>query len=404
MVSHPNSFVPFRGEKVKPWGMEFDQMKITLNRESFLKSLLAVSRAIPSRTTKDVLKNILLIVDAAGISLVATNGEIGMRIDIGPADVAIKGAGRLLLPGRFLDVLREGSGESVEVESSSKGFDVRMMGSTSSEFQLSAMDAGDFPEVLKPFEDPNSFVLSAAEFRTLYRRTSFAVDEASTRYALGGINIEFAAGAVKFCATDSRRLALAAGKVEAKGSPTAPTIAPVVPTKAMKLVDSQADVEKVEVAFQDDKLVRFKIGAVTIQASLIQGRFPDYRKVMPNHSDKIAKFTAAPFLAAVRQAMLIREKEGGSIKFGLRKGFLKFSSEVEKKDPNDMFGGAATVDLPIEYQGENFNAAFDPGFFSDFLKAIEPAAAVEFRLTTPEDPALLETDGFQYVVMPISKE
>lgn len=379
-------------------------MKITVDREAFLKSLFAVARAVPSRTTKDVLKNILMIVDAAGVSLIATNTEIGMRIDL--ADVQIKGAGRLLLPAnRICEVIREGDSAQVEIESSSKGFNVVMNGGIRSEFELLSEDPGDFPEIIKTFDDSDTFTMSAAEFRKLYRRTIFAVDEQSTRYALGGINVEFSGGAVRFVATDSRRLAVATGKYENRGAPTAPAVAPVVPTKAMKLVDSQADTVAIEVAFDSDKQIRFKIGAVTIQAALVQGRFPDWKKVMPGPARQTAKFVAAPFLGAVRQAMLVREKEGSAINFAFRKGFLKFLTGEEKPaSKTDLFEESASIDLPIEYAGESFSAKFDPQYFSDFLKAIDSASGVELKLVSHEDPALLEVENFSYIIMPCSRD
>lgn len=373
-------------------------MRITANRESFLKSVLAASQAVPRRTTNDVLKNVLMVVVGPGqpVTMIATNTEIGLRIDC--LDVDVKGDARVLLPGRLIDILREGSGETVMIESTKRGLDVRFVGgAVKGEFELVAGDGADFPKAEAAFNASDYVTISAANLKKAIRRTIFAVDENSTKYALAGVQIEFGEdGQAIFAATDSKRLSVVNVPFTVNGSPVFPQERHVVPVKALKLVDSMAEGGDVQIAWADNS-ISFKIGQVTVNSQLLGGRFPDWRRVMPQRSNVTIDLIVAAFLGAMRQAMVVREKDGTAINFAVRKGEIKFSSEVA-----DM--GESIVALPIQYEGESFKAAFDPSFFSDFLKAFgDSSAAIALNFTSHDEPAMITATDCRYVVLPLSR-
>ena len=108
-----------------------------------------------------------------------------------------------------------------------------------SEFRLSAEDPADFPPVAT-FEDTDYFVVPAASLRTMIRRTIFATDSESTRYALGGIQMELGAEKLTLAATDSRRLAVVTAASSIVGRPEIPAVSPVIPSKAMSLIEKES--------------------------------------------------------------------------------------------------------------------------------------------------------------------
>ena len=267
-----------------------------------------------------------------------------------------------------------------------------------SEFRLSAEDPADFPPIAQ-FEDENYFTLPAATLRQLIRRTVFATDVESTRYALGGVLTELTAEKATLAATDSRRLAVASAPVQMEGSPTIPETSPVVPSKAMTLIERVLGDggEPVKIAIHPNDIV-VQCGSVTISSQLVQGRFPDYHKVIPATSVSQIDMVVGPFHTAVRQSQILTNEESRGVDFTFTSGTLRLSSEAA-----DV--GQSKIELPIAYEGEDLTITFDPRFIADFLKTLDPGSQVQFRLIDHESAAVLATDdNYTYVIMPLSRD
>lgn len=369
-------------------------MQLTCQRASLTTAFQTVSGVVPSRTTKDILKNVKLQVSGAKVTLIGTDSEIGMRCDV--PDVVADTSGEALLPtARVLSVLRELTDEVVKLEITSDAIWIRC---GYSEFRLSAEDPADFPPVAS-FGDEEFFVLQASTVRQLIKRTIFATDTESTRYALGGIQIELTAERATFAATDSRRLAVVSGACKAVGNATAPAVPPVVPSKAMSLVErslTEAEAE-VQIAIHPNDIA-IRCGDTTITSQLVQGRFPDWRKVVPNNFSARIDMVVAPFYGAIRQAMIVTSEESRGVDFTFTKGALKLSSQAA-----DI--GQSKVEMPISYDGEEVKITFDPRYVADFLKSLDTGASFHFQLISHEDPAVLATDDqYTYVIMPLSRD
>ena len=141
-------------------------MQLTCQRASLTNAVQTVAAVAPTRTTKDILKNIKLIVSGGKATLIGTDSEIGMRCEV--PDVIAEASGEALLPTtRVLSVLRELSDDVVKLEVSSEAIWIRC---GYSEFRLSAEDPADFPPVAV-FEDNEYFVLPVASLRQQIRRT-----------------------------------------------------------------------------------------------------------------------------------------------------------------------------------------------------------------------------------------
>jgi DNA polymerase-3 subunit beta len=369
-------------------------MQLTCQRASLTSAFQTVAGVAPARTTKDILKNVKLLVAGGKATLIGTDSEIGMRCDV--ADVEADSSGEALLPtARVLSVLRELSDDVVKLEITSDAIWIRC---GYSEFRLSAEDPADFPPVAT-FGDEEFFVLPVATLRQLIRRTIFATDTESTRYALGGVQIELTHDRATFAATDSRRLAVVSGECKTVGSPVSLTVPPVIPSKAMTLIersltDANADVH---IAIHPNDIA-VRCGGTTITSQLVQGRFPDWRKVVPTTFASKIDMVVAPFHAAVRQAMIVTNEESRGVDFVFTKGTLKLNSQAA-----DI--GQSKIELPIPYEGEDVKITFDPRYVADFLKALESGSQFRFQLISHEDPAVLTTDDhYTYVIMPLSRD
>lgn len=369
-------------------------MQFTCSRDALTAALSAVSGVVPSRTTKEILKNVKLQVSSAGATLIGTDSEIGMRCIV--PDVSCEAGGEALLPtARVLSILRELGDDTVKLEITGDALWIR---GGYSEFRLSAEPASDFPPV-PDFKDAAYFVLPASSLRQLIRRTVFATDVESTRYALGGVLMELNPERATLAATDSRRLAVAMASCRTEGTPTPSSSPPVVPAKAMSLLEkvlTDGDTEA-RIAIHTNDVV-IQAGGVTVSAQLVQGRFPDYRKVIPAQFSSTVEMVVGPFYSAVRQAQIVTNEESRGVDFTFAKGVLRLSSQAA-----DV--GQSKIELPISYDGPDLTITFDPRYIADFLRTLDGGTPIRFQLIDHESAAVLATDDqYTYVIMPLSRD
>lgn len=369
-------------------------MLLTCSRNALTSAFTAVAGVVPARTTKEILKNVKLQVSGGVATLIGSDSEIGMRCSV-PNVVADAGGEALLPTARMVQILRELSDDTVKLEIAGDAIWIR---SGASEFRLSGEDPADFPPVAS-FEDDAFFAVSALSLRQLIRRTVFATDVESTRYALGGIQLEMNAERITLAATDSRRLAVVSAGCRVEGQPTLPMPPPVIPAKAMALIErilSDGDAEaKIAVHTND---IAVQSGGVTVTSQLVQGRFPDYRKVLPTTFNATIDLVVGPFHSAVRQAQIVTNEESRGVDFTFTNGTLRLSSQAA-----DI--GQSKVELPISYAAADLTITFDPRYIADFLKVLDPGTSVQFRLIDHENAAVLATeDHYTYVIMPLSRD
>ncbi|MFV0443815.1 MAG: DNA polymerase III subunit beta [Planctomycetaceae bacterium] len=368
-------------------------MKLQCPRQSLAAALQTVSGVVPTRTPKEILKNVKLHLTEGRATLLATDSEVGIRCEI--ADVETDSVGDVLLPTQRINaILREVQEEVILLEVTEDALWVK---TGRSEFRLSIEDPAEFPDVAS-FDDDSYFVVAGRQLRQAIQRTLFATDVESTRYALGGVLVEVSEAAMALAATDSRRLSVAHAGCSANGEAST-SQRPVVPSKAMQLIERsiQEDDQEVHLAFHaNDVLVRS--GNSTIYARLVEGRFPKYQDVIPRDFKTSIEMVAGPFLSAVRQSMIVTNEESRGVDFTFADGNLTLNSVGA-----DV--GTSRVELPISYEGDAITITFDPKFVADFLKTLDTSAALTLNLIDSGSAAVFKADGdYTYVVMPLSRD
>ncbi|MEQ9406167.1 MAG: DNA polymerase III subunit beta [Fuerstiella sp.] len=368
-------------------------MQLTCDRAQFSAAFQTAASAVPARTPKDVLRNVYMHLGSSGVELVGTDQEVAIRCSVN--GVSTTSTGEALLPtARVSSILRELQDDQFEIEVEEQQLSIK---AASAQFRLSSEDPRDFPPVPE-FDETDFFRIPAAVFRQIIRRTSFATDVESTRYALGGLLLEFDDGKVTVAATDSRRLAVATAACDSEGSPRAPEKTTVVPTRAMALLERSidADAEFVDVAVRDNDVL-MRTGRSVIYSRLVEGRFPKYRDVIPTSGSVEIPIAAGPFHAAVRQAQIVTDEESRGVDFVFHQSMLTLSSRAQ-----DV--GDSKVELPIEYDFEEIRITFDPRYVADFLKVLTPETLVTLQLTSAEHAAVFRVeDSYTYVIMPLSQ-
>ena len=371
-------------------------MKLHCNRQSLIAAFGVVSGVVPVRTTKDVLKNVKLSLQDGIATLIGTDQEVGIRFDL--EGVETDSAGDVLLPTqRVSTILREFTEETVEIEVDQNKLWLR---AGSSEFQLSTEDPDEFPPVAG-FEDSNYLKIGGKELREMIHRTEFATDVESTRYALGGVLLDYneKASTLTLAATDSRRLAVITSGCQAEGDLSEAHNAPVIPAKAMKLIERSLtdDDEEVLLAIRgNDAVVKSKQS--TIYCRLVEGRFPDYKNVIPSDPKMNIDLLVGPFHTSVRQAQIVTNEESRGVDFTFGNGRLVLTSKAA-----DI--GESTIELPISCEGDALTITFDPRYVADFLKVLSPEDQIRLDLIDDENAAVFHAgENYTYVVMPLSRD
>jgi DNA polymerase-3 subunit beta len=369
-------------------------MKLHCHRPSLVTAFQVVSGVVPSRTPKEILKNVKLEVRGGQAVLIGTDQEVGIRYTI--PGVEIESDGEVLLPAnRVKSILHELTDDGVNLEVKD---DAAWIRAGQSEFRLSACDAVEFPPVTE-FDSERFHVVTGKILGEAIRRTVFATDVESTRYALGGVLVEFEPEAMTLAATDSRRLAVVKCACRSEGKGDSTVLKPVVPSKAMTLIQSSivADDEDVQISVHENDVV-VRCGNAVISARLVEGRFPNYTEVIPKEAAARVEMVVGPFLAVVRQAQIVTDEESRGVDFTFSKGSLTLKSCAAKI-------GESKVELPVSYDGDELTITFDPRFVADFLRVLEPGEQLSFELIDAERAAVLRTDdAYTYVIMPLSRD
>jgi len=370
-------------------------MRITCNREKLLHAFQTVAGIAPARSPKPVLQNVKLEVAATGATLMATDLEVGIRYDV--AGIEVDAPGTVLLPvDRFGSILRESTDDTFRIESDSAGTSVR---GERSQFKLPVEDPADFPAIAE-FGESACYELSGRLLRELIRRTVFATDNESSRYALGGVKLEWQDNMLTAVGTDGRRLAKMEGPAQAVGNPPPIGDVTVIPTRAMQLLERALaeDGSEVQLAVrQNDVLV--KSPRVTIYSRLLEGRFPRWRDVFPRREKSFKlELAVGPLMTAVRQAAIVTSEESRGVDFTFGEGTLVLTGQAAER-------GQSRVELPIAYGGAAVSIMLDPRFVLDFLKVLEPEKTFTLDIQDSDAAAVCTTDdGYGYVIMPLARD
>ncbi len=370
-------------------------MKLTFDRKAFSDAFAIAAAAAPSRTTKEVLKNVLLSAADGVVTLRATDSEVGIEVTV--PETAGAAVGTVLLPtARMQQILREISTETITLSNDKDSLSI-VCGA--SDFRLSVGDPAEFPQ--RETIDSTAVVrVTDTGFRKAMMRTVFACDAESTRYALGGVLFELDKGQNRLwlVATDSRRLAVASC-AHSECLTTWPIEQPIVPNRAISLLLKTLTNADEEVAIaMSGRAVQIKNKGTLVTSQLVEGRFPQWKKVVPEQSEKKITAVIKPLVSAIRQAQITTGEDSAGVDFAFRTGVVRMSSGA-----NDL--GSARVDLPLAYDGPDLTICFDPRWLLQMLNVLDPTGNVTVNLNGPEDALLLESmDGYRYVVMPLTRD
>jgi len=365
-------------------------VKFSLPREQFLAQLGVAVRGISARSAIQTLSGVLLVTHDAAVELQATDMELGVRVRV---EASPEREGAVLVPGRLLlDVVRSLPGEDLTLEARVQEGDVEVS-SGSARFHLRTLPADDFPSLPEP--DGAEIRLPAGAFAETVARVARAASRDETRPHLTGVLVSASGSELRMVATDSYRLSVkeTALENELEGS-----IEANVPARALQelgRIVSAGGSDEVDVAARRNQVV-FEVGSVTLSSRLVEGKFPNYRQLLPENYEHELRIDGAELLATVRRVGLLAQRNAP-----LRLAFREGELEVSARTPDV---GEARETIPVAFEGETLEIGFNPEFLRDGLESAGTDDLV-LKLISPLRPGLIQSgtdaDGFIYLVMPI---
>ena len=365
-------------------------MKFSLNRELLLKPLLLVSGAVERKSTLPILGNILLDVSEQSLTLTATDLELEM---VAYAQVENEGvSGKLTIPARkLLDICKSLPENSmITFEASENTVIVR---SGRSRYSLSTLPASDFPNI-EEWKGDVEFKLKKSDFLRLIESTHFSMANQDVRYYLNGMSIETEGQEIRSVATDGHRLAICKIANEQLQLPTRQVI---VPRKGILEIIRLLDPVDEEVhIYLGSNHIRIIDEQFSFTSKLVDGRFPDYRRVLPRNGDKYLHTNKEELRTVLSRASILSNEKFKGVR-------LNFSESELKITANNPEQEQAEEVLEINFPYESVEIGFNVNYVLDVLNAIKESD-VKFTLADANSSVMIEgeeTGEALYVVMPM---
>ena len=363
-------------------------MKFSAARETLLKPLQTVVGVVERRQTMPILSNVLLSVQGTKLSITASDLEVEM---VAEAEVKGDGAGEITVPGRKLHDIFRALPEGVSVEISLSGERLTVKAGRS-RFTLSTLRAADFPTV-DEIGAKQTLRVNRADLRRLVEKTHFSMAQQDVRYYLNGLLLETEKKRLRAVATDGHRLALSEVDLAVAASRDEQLI---VPRKGVlelsRLLDGDGEVQLALGANH----IRVQLEGVRLTSKLIDGRFPEYSRVVPAEPKNVIKADRSLFRQALqRTAILSNEKyRGVRLELGPNSVVLQANNPEQEE---------AVETLEVEYAGDAMEIGFNVNYLLDALAAVE-SEQVEFGVTDGNSSCLIREPGSErtkFVVMPM---
>ncbi len=364
-------------------------MKIVTDRENLLEPLQQIAGVVERRQTLPILANILINAGSNGLQMTATDLEVELKTQ---ASATCEGEVDFTVPARkLLDItkaLPEGAVINLDIDG-----DKAKLQSGRSRFTLGVLPAQDYP-VIEP--TPSNVVLSVNEalFKRLIEKTQFAMAQQDVRYYLNGMLLEISKGDIRTVATDGHRLALS----QSNGTVSKDIdLQVILPRKAVielgRLLKEREDDIKIELS---NSYIKVLLEGAVFTSKLIDGRFPEYQRVMPSGSDKEVNADKSSLRQSLSRASILSNEKYRGIRFSIQNNLLQLQAHNPEQEE-------AEEELEINYQGEELKIGFNVGYLIDAISAIEEDEVI-IELKDSNSSALMYgkgNDESKYVIMPM---
>ncbi|HET6655742.1 MAG TPA: DNA polymerase III subunit beta [Gammaproteobacteria bacterium] len=364
-------------------------MKFEMSRDALLKPIQAVIGVVERRQTMPILSNLLIAADANRLTLTGTDLEVELTAE---TELSCDDGGEVTVPGRkLLDICRAlPEGATIKVALDKERLQVQ---SGRSRFNLSTLPAAEFP-VVEDVDTQIRFSIPQNILKELLDRTHFSMAQQDVRYYLNGLLLEIAEGKVRAVATDGHRLALCEVAADVGDAPAQQVIVPRKGVLELQRLLGDTDAPA-EVELGGNK-IRVRIGELRFTSKLIDGRFPDYDRVVPKGGDKVVKANRLLMRDSLGRAAILSNEKYKGVRLQLDDNRVRIQAHnPEQEEAEDEF--------EADYDGGELEIGFNVVYLLDALGALDSEDVI-LQLSDANSSCLIldpEKDGHRYVVMPM---
>ena len=365
-------------------------MKFSLSRELLLKPLLLVSGAVERKSTLPILGNILLDVSGQSLTLTATDLELEM---VSYTEITNMGEdGKVTIPAKkLLDICKSLPEDSILTFESDA--DSIKISTGRSKYSLITLPATDFPNI-DEWKGDVEFKLNKSELLRLIESTHFSMANQDVRYYLNGMSIETEGNEIRSVATDGHRLAICKISNESLALPARQVI---VPRKGIleiiRLLDPVDDEIQI---FLGSNHVRIIDTEFSFTSKLVDGRFPDYRRVLPRNGDKVLETNKDQLRQVLSRASILSNEKFKGVRLNFDNNELKITANNPEQEQAEEV-------VEVNFPYEDLEIGFNVNYVLDVLNAIKDVD-VKFTLADANSSVVIEGAGngeALYVVMPM---
>ncbi|HTP94956.1 MAG TPA: DNA polymerase III subunit beta [Burkholderiales bacterium] len=363
---------------------------LQLERDALLKPLQSVSGIVERRHTLPILSNVLIETSGNTVSFTATDLEIQVSTSVS-SDKAVDEQSVTVSARKLLDILRAlPENSSVSIELQNGRMSVR---AGRSRFSLQTLAAEDFPRLASADGSVTRIKLQQKALRQLLLLVQYSMAQQDIRYYLNGLLLVLEGGELKVVATDGHRLAFASMGVEHAGEKQEVILPRKAVLELVRLLGEEDGEVEIEISAAQ---VRFAVSGVVVLSKVVDGKFPDYARVIPSGYVKSIALDRVILLQALQRASILSNEKFRGVRWVLTENSLRISCTNTDHEE-------AQEELEIEYGGEPLDIGFNVTYLLDVLNNVT-SGRVECAFGDASSSVLLtlpENAKFRYVVMPM---
>lgn len=365
-------------------------MKFSISREDLLKPLQLVAGVVERRQTLPVLANVLIVLEGNQLSLTGTDLEVEI---VGRVQLDTEGeSGEITVPARkFFDIVRSlPDGAVINVSEADQKVVVK---SSRSRFTLSTLPANDFPNV-EDGDHSLQFSCDQNVIKRLIDRTGFAMAQQDVRYYLNGMLWEVSQDTLRFVATDGHRLAMCTREVAIDTNEVRQAILPRKGVVELSRLLDDSD-EQIVISLGSNH-IRAKGASYTFTSKLVDGKFPDYDRVLPKNGSKTVIGNRSELKQAFSRAAILSNEKYRGVRLALEDALLTITANNPEQEE-------AEESVTVDYAGESLEIGFNVSYLQDVVNVLS-SSDVKFTLADSNSSALIEepeAGDSLYVVMPM---
>ncbi|MCL2044414.1 MAG: DNA polymerase III subunit beta [Treponema sp.] len=329
-------------------------MKFICERNILLKEISMAQEIIASKNVISILSNIYLEAENDSLTIKATDLKVNFETKL-PVTVLEPGPATVF-GDKFFSII--GSVPEGEMEFEYNDNKVKIKTSVKkANFQLKSIASDKYPEF--PVSNSEYFEIPVKEFKEMINQTVFAISDDETRYFMNGVFMEKTDDKIIMVATDGRRLAYA--EKDGGGINNFPAV--IIPPKILNIIVKRSgDEGNIQLSITD-KIMYVRFGTYNFSSVLLEGQFPNYRKVIPEEQINTLSVNRIEMLDALRRVSLLVEQKSHRVYIGLKSGTMEVYSEEGEI-------GEAKEEIPCKYDGEEIALAFNYRYIEEPFKVI----------------------------------